>query len=343
MKKTLLRTLLAVTSILVLVAATEGQILSLATSGVRTLSDPEPSDLYDGYRVHRLDTGPEFSVLAAGDIAECENGNALQRTASNLRFSVGLARSDAIPNDGMVETTRILDRYPDAWVLALGDLTYNRGEPIGFEDCYHPYWGTAKLRTWPVPGNHEYLSTNAYGYFDYWRDRAGPDRAGYYALLAGNWLVLSLNSEVDASPGSAQANWLGAVVAEHPDSCIAAFYHRPAYSTVTRSGFENARHLFGLLADQGARLVLNGHNHFYERTRPLDATGTPSDSGTVTFVVGAGGKSTSKKIVPADVSERLITGTTGVLKLDFTAEAVAWSYLTGTSPAETDGGTLPCR
>lgn len=343
MRKAVVRTLIGAVSIFVLVAGTEGQIFSLAASGIKNLGGNESSSLFDETRVHTLDGVTPFSVLAAGDIASCEIGGSLERTARNLRLAAGLDRAEAVPNDGMVETTGLIESHSDSWVLALGDLVYNRGEPVGFEDCYDPYWGAAKGRTWPTPGNHEYKSPFAYGYFDYWQDRAGPDLEGYYALRLGGWLILSLNSEIDASPGSPQADWIETILDTYPESCTAAFYHKPAYSTVARSGSENARELFRLLADAGVSFVMNGHNHFYERTRPLDAAGQPSETGTVTFVAGAGGKTTSREIEPAAFSGRLITGTAGLLKLEFSDDAVAWKYLTGNGSAETDSGTLPCR
>lgn len=205
MRKTILGGLAGVLVVAVLVGATEGQIFSLAASGIKTLENPKISTLFDSNRVHTLDVAMPFSVLAAGDIADCENGGGLDRAARNLQYSMGLDRADAAPSDGMLDTVRILETYPDAPVLALGDLVYKRGDPVGFSDCYDPYWVVAKNRTWPTPGNHEYQSPLAYGYFDYWQERAGPDRQGYYALDAGKWLILSLNSEIDASPTSPQA------------------------------------------------------------------------------------------------------------------------------------------
>lgn len=342
-RKIILGGLAGVLAIVVLFAATEGQIFSLAASGIRTLENSKISTLFDSNRVHALDVAMPFSVLAAGDIADCEIGGGLDRTARNLQYSMGLVRADAVPNDGMLDTVRILETYPDAPVLALGDLVYKRGEPVGFSDCYNPYWGVAKNRTWPTPGNHEYQAPFAYGYFDYWQERAGPDRQGYYALDAGKWLILSLNSEIDASPTSPQADWIGTVLDAYPDRCIAAFYHKPAYSTVARDSAEDAHHLFRQLAEAGVSFVLNGHNHFYERTHPLNGEGAWSDTGTVTFVAGAGGRTTSGEITPARFSDRVVTGTAGVLKLDFSDEAVSWTYLTGGSATDSDRGTLSCR
>ncbi|MFG6535669.1 metallophosphoesterase family protein [Sulfitobacter sp. 1A16787] len=342
MKKTAFRTLLATTVALILIAGTEGQVFSIAASGIRSLASPLPSDMFDTNRVHKLDVALPFSVLAAGDIASCANGGYLGRTDRNLRYAVGLPRTEATPNEGMIETKNILEQYSEAAVLALGDLVYRRGEAVGFEDCYDPHWGAAWERTWPTPGNHEYHSPFAYAYYDYWQDRAGPDRNGYYALQAGNWLILSLNSEVNASEGSAQAKWAKEVLAAHPDNCTAAYFHKPAYSSVVRSGSNDARALFRLVAEAGVRFVLNGHNHFYERTAPLDAEGKPTEDGTIAFIVGAGGKSTRGDIEPAAFSERLITGTTGMLKLTFTDESAIWTYLTAPGSEETDSGIIRC-
>ncbi|KKL74894.1 hypothetical protein LCGC14_2060320 [marine sediment metagenome] len=342
MKKTVFRTLLASATALVLIGGTEGQIFSIAGSGIRSLTSPSQSQLFDNNRVHKLDVTLPFSVLAAGDVASCAGRGYLSRMDRNLRYAVGLPRAKTVPNEGMIETTAILEQYPNTTVLALGDLVYRRGEAVGFEDCYDPYWGAAWTRTWPTPGNHEYQSPFAYAYYDYWQDRAGPDRNGYYALKAGNWLILSLNSEIDASLESAQAEWVKEVLAAHTDSCTAAYFHKPAYSSVTRSQTDNARALFRLVADAGVRFVLHGHNHFYERTVPLNADGKPTKDGTIAFVVGAGGKSTRGNIEPAAFSERLITGTMGMLKLTFKDKAASWTYLTGSGSTETDSGTIQC-
>lgn len=342
MNKTVFRTLLASAMALVLIGGTEGQIFSITASGTRSLASPSQSQLFDNNRVHKLDVTLPFSVLAAGDVASCAGRGYLSRMDRNLRYAVGLPRAKAVPNKGMIETTAILEQYPETTVLALGDLVYRRGEAVGFEDCYDPYWGAAWARTWPTPGNHEYQSPFAYAYYDYWQDRAGPDRNGYYALKAGNWLILSLNSEIDASPGSAQAEWVKEVLAAHTDSCTAAYFHKPAYSSVARSRTDDARVLFRLVAEAGVRFVLHGHNHFYERTVPLNADGKPTKDGTIAFVVGAGGKSTRGNIEPAAFSERLIAGTTGMLKLTFKDKAASWTYLTGSGSTETDSGTIQC-
>ena len=328
--------------VLTILILTQGQIISMIASAARQRATTEATDLFDAQRVHDLPTSESFTVLAAGDIADCAPNRLPRQLFRNLRYSVGLSRSRVIPNEGMIATTRMLNDHPNSIILALGDLAYRRGEPASFADCYDPNWGTAKNRTWPIPGNHEYKSRSAYGYYDYWQDRAGPDRQGYYALRSKAWLILGLNSEVDASPGSPQARWIETVLKGNPEKCVAAFYHKPAFSTVARKHSDDARALFQLMAAAGARFVLNGHNHFYERSKPLDGRGRPDEGGTIGFTVGTGGRVTSRQIEAAPFADSLITGTAGVLKLDFSQEAVNWRYL-AESNLQTEHGTISCH
>lgn len=148
------------------------------------------------------------TLLAAGDIASCDArpGMAakLPVTMDLLGFESALDPSTARAN----ETVALAEKWPDAPILALGDTVYSRGRPVEFAHCFDPVWGSLKPRILPAPGNHEYRTPGAFGYYDYFGAQAGPDRPGWYAAKVPGWLILSLNSEVDASPGSVQSDWL---------------------------------------------------------------------------------------------------------------------------------------
>src|ERR671910_892147 len=111
---------------------------------------------------------PSAEVVAAGDIASC-------RTEGD-------------------EATAELVEGTDGTVLALGDEAYPRGTKANFEECYAPSWGRFKERTKPVPGNHEYYTQGARGYFEYFGEAAGDPKGGYYSYELGSWHVLALNS-----------------------------------------------------------------------------------------------------------------------------------------------------
>src|SRR5215203_3843516 len=153
-------------------------------------------------------------VLAAGDIANCH------------------AQGD--------EATAELVEGIEGTVLALGDEAYPRGSQANFEECYDPSWGRFKERTRPVPGNHEYYTEGARGYFEYFGEAAGDPGGGYYSYELGSWHVVALNSnceEVPCGPGSPQTTWLEEDLATNDEArCTLAYMHHPRFSSGEKHG-----------------------------------------------------------------------------------------------------------
>src|SRR5262245_49600053 len=102
-------------------------------------------------------------------------------------------------------TAKLLDKIPGT-VFTAGDNAYPGGSDGDFAD-YNKAWGRHRARTRPAPGNHDYETSGASGYFRYFGVRAGPASRGYYSYDLGDWHIISLNSNIDMSAGSAQAQW----------------------------------------------------------------------------------------------------------------------------------------
>lgn len=348
---------LTVACCLVLVAAvcgTRGQLFSIAAHLLRQAVSPEltaaaianPNLQKAGADfVHQpRGTDKAITLLAVGDIADCAATSIFGKIGDDLLYSAGLGSDMTARRVGHLRTEQLARQYPEAPLLALGDLVYASGSPAEFHHCYHPSWGRHKARTFPTPGNHEYNSLGALGYFNYWGDKAGPDRRGYYSIRFGNWLVLSLNSEVGVHDGSAQFDWVTATLDRADTDCVLAFYHSPAFSTRHRKNSDGVRPLFKLLEARGVTAVLNGHNHFYERTVPLDGTGAIArDDGMATFIVGTGGKVKKHRVLRSAMSERLITEKNGILKLDLRDGAFDWQFIAVTGRRVLDEGSAACR
>ncbi|WP_175497608.1 metallophosphoesterase family protein [Roseivivax halotolerans] len=316
--------------------------MSFAASEIRSSFPPDIQSL--GPQPDRLQPseGP-LELIAVGDLAECPRGRGLKGVLPETSNLLGLKAAFLPREDSSVETARLAEAYTDAAFLALGDLVYRSGTNAEFDQCYDPVWGKLRYRTFPAPGNHEYRTHRADGYFDYWKGQAGQDRTGYYALHRGAWLILSLNSEVPADPASDQGRWLAKTLEEASERCILAFYHKPAHSIKSRGGSEAAIALFRALQQAGATLVLNGHNHFYERTAPLDAEGRRDNhAGTIEFTVGTGGK-TSHSIPPRDTTDAAIFETRGLLRLMLGESAFTWSFLSATDGRPLDEGRASCN
>jgi len=93
-------------------------------------------------------------LLAAGDIASCASTGD-ETTAALLNANLG------------------------AVVATLGDNVYDNGTPAEYTNCYDPSWGASKARTNPSPGNHDYNTAGAGGYYGYFGAAAGDPAKGY--------------------------------------------------------------------------------------------------------------------------------------------------------------------
>jgi len=208
-------------------------------------------------------TGPPAVLVGAGDIGFCgTSGSAL--------------------------TAQLLDRLGGT-VFTTGDNAYLSGSVDEFQRCYEPTWGRHRSRTRPSAGNHDYESGGS-AYYSYFGASAGPSGAGYYAYNAGPWRVIALNSEIPSGQGSPQMEWLRGELATNGVACTAAYWHRPLFSSGRNGDNPDMRDVWRTLYANNVDLIINGHDHAYERFAPQDPDGRPDpDRGIRELVVGTGG------------------------------------------------------
>ena len=252
------------------------------------LSSPSGATIADGIGVGTIldDDSPPVSgtkIAAAGDIA-CDPGSSSFNNGQGSGLDCRqLATSDLLVGAGY------------AAVLALGDIQYEDGAYSKFLASYDPSWGRVKSITKPAPGNHEYQSGNANGYYQYFGAAAGDPAKGYYSFDLAGWHIVALNSNCSfvggCGVGSPQEQWLRADLAAHPASCTLAYWHHPRFSSGEHGSDSTYTPFFQALYDANADLVLVGHDHDYERFAPQTASGTLDLArGIRQFVVGSGGK-----------------------------------------------------
>jgi hypothetical protein len=242
---------------------------------------------------------------------------------------------------GQEATAALLDRLPGT-VFAAGDNAYPSGRYEDYVDCYHPSWGRHFSRTFPVPGNHEYETPGAAGYFQYFGARIGSD--SYYAYSLGAWRVLALNSEIPVATGSAQGLWLQAELSALPaGGCAAAYWHRPFMSSGPNGDNGDMRDLFTILYNRGVELVVAGHDHLYERFEPVDANERSDPArGVRQFIVGTGGTPLSlpTRIRPGSESQGVAWG---VLRFDLSPGSYRWEFVPAESTSFRDSGSGTCH
>ena len=186
----------------------------------------------------------------------------------------------------------------------------------------------------PSPGNHEYRTDQAGPYYEYFGSLAGPSGKGYYTYKLGTWRVYSLNSERNIPE---QTSWLTSHLAANPSKCVLAYWHKPLYTSGRVPPTPAVRPLFDALYKAGAEVVLNGHQHNYERFAPQDADSNFVARGTREFVVGTGGAQLEDFITVAKNSKLRYVAGHGVLRMTLGAGKYSWKFLPvpGAPPADT--------
>jgi len=325
---------------------------------------------YDFYIVSPGDDSAEYATIESGTnppllIVDYANPNAgspaatpTTGTASAIQLTgepVVLAGAGDISdcgNDGDTITADLVDgvlaENADAIVFTTGDNVYSGGTAEEFGSCYAETWGRFKDRTRPSAGNHEYEASDASGYFGYFGNAAGAQGEGYYSYEAGDWQVLALNSNCDeiggCQEGSPQELWLREELASSDAQCTLAYWHHPLFSSGDHGGDTSVQPLFQALYEDGAELVINGHDHNFERFAPQDPEGTHDPvSGIRQFVAGTGGTGNTSIEVIAANSESRLTETFGVLALSLYSDGYEWEFVSEDGSGFNDVGIEACH
>lgn len=275
-----------------------------------------------GSPVNSPDPSADPVLVGAGDIGDCGSDN------------------DAA-------TAALVDRIPGT-VFTAGDNAYPDGSADQFRDCYGPTWGRFLDRTRPTPGNHDYQTDGAAGYLGYFGAVAvNEDGDPWYSYELGAWHVIALNSECGKVGGctadSAQGRWLAADLAASDAACTIAIFHEARFSSGFHGDGPAVAPFWEALHAAGADVVVNGHDHDYERFAPQDPTGREDrERGIREFVVGTGGAGLRDFEDPARNSELRANVSHGVLKLTLRPRGYEWEFISTQGPFS-DRGSATCH
>jgi hypothetical protein len=267
-------------------------------------------------------------IYAAGDIAYCK-GNVLDR------------------NTGAMITSNMLIKTSGP-IFTLGDDSNADGKKMDYDECYNPTWGRLLARTYPVMGNHD-IGPDSQGtaYFSYFAGMTGD--SGHYSLDLGTWHIVILNSECSigdqgCDAGSPQEKWLRADLKATHQKCIIALWHKPLFTSGRQPPFTPARSFWVDLYKYKTDIILNGHNHLYERFFKLNPDGIAADNGIREFVVGTGGAFLQPSPNPTVFGEMIRNPTTyGYLKLTLFTHSYQWQFVSQPGNSFTDWGGAECN
>jgi hypothetical protein len=290
-----------------------GGVSSTATPTPVGGKSPTPTPIKTTTPTQAATTSGSVVMVGAGDISDCGNNN--DEATAKLVDNIG------------------------GTVFTAGDNVYTDGTYTQFVNCYNPTWGRSKSRTDPSPGNHDYNTGGAAGYFQYFNNVPA-----YYAYNLGSWRIYSLNSEISVSATSPQVTWLKADLAANPKLCVMAYWHKPRFSSGSTHGSNSSMQtLWSVLDAAGADLVINGHEHNYERFAEMNASGAAVSPGLREIVVGTGGES-HYAFGSALAASQVRNGTTyGVIKLTLSSTGYTWQFVPVAGSTFTDSGSSNCH
>ncbi len=253
-------------------------------------------------------TTTPVKVVAVGDIACPPNGT---RTRTTCR---------------QADTARLATSLRPNHVIALGDLQYENATFYQFMHSYDRSWGALKPVTKALPGNHEYRTPDAAGYFRY----VGGQAPGYHAWNAGRWRIYNLNTNCAHVNCTRELTWLENDLTAHPHACTIIAMHHPRFS----SGYEHGnnpevRQFWRVAYRHRVDVALAGHDHDYERfVRLTPSGGHNPERGIRSFVSGAGGKSLHRLGTRQPGSVTFQGSRFGVLVLHLGAGSYSWGFRT---------------
>ena len=243
--------------------------------------------------------------------------------------------------------TNLIGSWNPNLFLYLGDV-YENGTSTEFYNWYgqgSQFYSQFRSITNPTNGNHEYTNGVAPGYFDYW-----DNVPHYYSFNARGWHFISLDANSSygqTGVGSTQYQWLAQDLASNTAACILAYWHEPIYNIGKEPSAAYMQAVWSLLVQSKVDIVLNGHDHDYQRWVPLDGIGQPSPNGITEFVVGTGGHGiqtfvTTDTRMAAGFDSITNPSPLGALRLRLYTTHAAYDFI-NTSNNFLDTGLINCK
>ena len=189
-----------------------------------------------------------------------------------------------------IEIARQMERvhaeFPFEFVLMLGDNIYGNNDASGFKLKFEdPYQTLLKsgIKFYAALGNHDDPSQRLYKPFN-------MDGKRFYAFKKGDAQFFALDSTY-MSPE--QLTWIDKELAASTAKWKICFFHHPMYSDARFHGpdLDLRKRLEPILSRAGVNVVLNGHEHVYERLQP--------QHGIQYFILGSGGQLRNGDLKPS--------------------------------------------
>jgi 3',5'-cyclic AMP phosphodiesterase CpdA len=201
--------------------------------------------------------------------------------------------------DGSAAQRAVRDQLlevPFELILHTGDVAYKSGTLDELEEHHFGIYARllAFVPFFPAAGNHDYRTDDGAPFRQVFAlpENGGPQGLErWYSFDWGDVHFVALDTE---QIGATQAEWLEADLRATDRPWKIVYLHKPPFSSGRHGPNKKLRRLFVPIFEQhGVQLVLAGHDHHYERTRPI---------GGVTYVITGGGGKSTRSVDPGELT-----------------------------------------
>jgi chitodextrinase len=241
------------------------------------------------------------------------------------------------------ETAKLVAGINPNYILTVGDNQYDNGTISEFRSYYDKTWGRFKNITKPTPGNHEWYD-KLNGYKAYFGSIATPQGKPYYSWEVGDWHFVALDSDplTDGITGD-QITWLRNDLAANQKACVGGYWHHARFNSGRYGDDKTIAPFWNELMKVRADVVFSGHDHHYERLKPLNSSGVVDEAnGIRSAIVGIGGDNLYYDMKPRAGMEKTFAKH-GVMKLVLNGKSYSWEIIGTNGQVLDKAGPYTCR
>nr|UXE44172.1 3',5'-cyclic adenosine monophosphate phosphodiesterase CpdA [uncultured bacterium] len=290
----------------VMVVTSDGVNFRYARPQMRTFTYGEVAPLspFTQFRVDLSELDPATNYIYQLYIDSQLSTQGGFRTAGDGPFRFVVFGDSGQLTPGQLSIAQLIAAEPASFLMHAGDIAYTHGTQENFQHTYFDVYRQtlSSVPLFPCPGNHEYLSGSPAAYLASYAVPTGDvpdeDQGRYYSFDWANAHFVCLDSNESlqralAGQGS-MLKWLEADLRATDKFWRFATMHHPPYA-----GGPNQtdpvcamvrQYVVPILEKHGVQLVFSGHEHSYQRTRPVrNGAAVLPGTGTVYMTSGGGG------------------------------------------------------
>ena len=269
-------------------ASVDGTVTFGADGDLDQLAEGESTELHT-VRLTGLEPGTEYAYRVQSGDTTFETSTFSTAPGPDGAITAIVVGDTGSGDEQQQQMSEVMEGMNGDLLLHTGDVVYQRGAACHYEERYYdPYAALIdSVPVYPVLGNHDVLTDNGEPYltaFELPAESSGTER--FYSFDYGPMHVAALDSELyygdDSISTEEQKAWLRADLQATDRPWKVVVIHRPPYSSSPYHGGDRniLEDLVGIFEEEGVDVVFAGHEHVYERLKPIND---------ITYFVSGGG------------------------------------------------------